>query len=472
MIPTNERQFVALSLVIKTKVKRVTSSKSSYNIVKAHITNLRHLTMQNYVFVIDTNKQPLNPISPKKARRLLDKGKAAVFRTYPFTIILKTAIDQPLLISCQIKIDPGSRFTGFALVRDNQVIWAMELEHRGSLIQKKLSSRRAVRRGRRNRNTRYRKPRFLNRKRPENWLPPSLEHRILTIQTWVKRLIKFSPVSEIWVEQVKFDIQRINNPEISGVEYQQGELAGYEVREYLLEKWGRQCTYCGKKDIPLQIEHIQPKSKGGSNRVSNLCLSCDKCNLKKSNKPIEEFLTKKPELLQKIKSKAKLPLKDAAAVNATRNKLVRILAQILPVKTGTAAQTKYNRIRLNLPKEHWIDAACVGDPPRGNKPNALQTLKLITNQPLRVICKGQGGRQKAALNKYGYPIRHNPLKPIKGWCSGDIAKNLRNCTFGRVNPRSTSNSFNYTVQGSKAVNVHLKNLVRIHRKDGYTYKFS
>ena len=260
--------------------------------------------MQNYVFVVDTNKQPLNPIVPKKARRLLDKGKAAVFRIYPFTIILKTVVEDAVLTPCQIKIDPGSKFTGFALVREGEVIWGMELEHRGGLVKKKLELRRAVRRGRRNRNTRYRKPRFLNIKRRDGWLAPSLEHRIQTTETWVKRLTKFVPLSEIWVEKVKFDMQQMQNPEVSGVEYQQ-------VREYLLEKWDRECTYCGKKNVPLQIEHIQAKSKGGSNRVSNLCLACEKCNQKKGNKPVDEFLKKKPSLLQKVKSKAKKPLKHA-----------------------------------------------------------------------------------------------------------------------------------------------------------------
>ena len=75
----------------------------------------------------------------------------------------------------------------------------------------------------------------------------------------------------------------MQHPEIFGIEYQQGELAGYEVREYLLEKWGRKCTYCGKENIPLQIEHIIPKSKGSSNRISNLAIACEKCNQKKGN---------------------------------------------------------------------------------------------------------------------------------------------------------------------------------------------
>ncbi|NEP25729.1 RNA-guided endonuclease IscB [Moorena sp. SIO3I6] len=417
--------------------------------------------MQNYVFVIDTNKQALNPISPKKARRLLDKGKAAVFRMYPFTIILKTGINDPTISPCQIKIDPGSKFTGFALVQNNQVIWGMELEHRGGLIKKKLEARSAVRRGRRNRHTRYRKPRFLNRKRPEGWLSPSLEHRVLTIETWVKRLIKFCPVSEIWVERVKFDTQKMQNPEISGIEYQQGELAGYEVREYLLEKWGRECAYCGKQNIPLQIEHIHPKSFGGSDRVSNLCLACEKCNQRKGNRPIEEFLKNKPSLLQKIKNKALSPLRDAAAVNTTRNKVVKVLKKILPVVTGTGAMTKYNRTRLGLSKKHWVDAACVGN---------IETLVVITSQPLLVVCKGQGGRQKAALNKYGYPTRHNPLKPIKGWATGDIAKHQK-IGIGKVTPRSKG-SFGFTPLGTKGYkSCKPQDISVIHRKDGYTYSF-
>ena len=417
--------------------------------------------MQNYVFIIDTNKQPLNPIPPKKARRLLDKGKAAVFRMYPFTIILKTAVDNPRVSPSQIKIDPGSQTTGFALVQNNQVIWGMELEHRGGLIKKKLESRKAVRRGRRNHHTRYRKPRFLNRKRPEGWLSPSLEHRVLTIETWVKRLIKFCPVSEIWVERVKFDTKKMQNPEISGIEYQQGELAGYEVREYLLEKWDRECAYCGKQNIPLQIEHIHPKSLGGSDRVSNLCLACEKCNQRKGNKPIEEFLKKKPSLLQKLKNKALSPLRDAAAVNTTRNKVVKVLKKILPVVTGTGAMTKYNRTRLGLSKKHWVDAACVGN---------IETLVVRTSQPLLVVCKGQGGRQKAALNKYGYPTRHNPLKPIKGWATGDIAKHQK-IGIGKVTPRSKG-SFGFTPLGTKGYkSCKPQDISVIHRKDGYTYSF-
>ena len=149
-------------------------------------------------------------------------------------------------------------------------------------------------------------------------------HRVQTTETWVKRLIKFCPIIEIWIERVRF-------------------------------------AYCGKKEVPLQVEHIHPKSKGGSNRVSNLTLACECCNQKKGNKPVEEFLKKKPEVLRKIKKGAKQPLKDAAVVNSTRNKIVETLSNVLPTRGFTGGQTKFNRCRLELPKDHHIDAACVGE---------------------------------------------------------------------------------------------------------------
>jgi 5-methylcytosine-specific restriction endonuclease McrA len=124
-------------------------------------------------------------------------------------------------------------------------------------------------------------------------------HRVLTIQTWVKRLCRYAPVTNVVMELVKFDTQKMQNPEIDGVEYQRGELAGYEVRQYLLEKWQRKCAYCDKQDIPLQIEHIHPRAKGGSDRVSNLTLSCERCNLKKGTKSVDEFLKKDRTRLEK-----------------------------------------------------------------------------------------------------------------------------------------------------------------------------
>ncbi|BAU12870.1 HNH endonuclease [Leptolyngbya sp. NIES-3755] len=426
-------------------------------------------TMSNYVFLIDANKKRMNPIHPAHAQKLMDAGKAAVFRRFPFTLIMNRVVENIVTYPLKLKIDPGSKVTGISLVNDqDQVIWGMELEHRGNTIKSNLDSRRSVRRGRRNRNTRYRKPRFLNRKRSKGWLAPSLMHRVLTTETWVKRLIKFAPVTEIVQELVRFDLQKMENPEISGAEYQQGTLHGYEIREYLLNKWGRKCTYCGKSDVPLQVEHIQAKANGGSDRISNLCLACEPCNLRKGTQDIKDFLKIKSDLLFRILRQAKAPLKDAAAVNSTRWKLYETLKETgIPVSTGSGGKTKFNRIKLGLEKAHWIDAACVGN---------VEKLTILTTRILRVKATGMGGRQKCQTDKYGYPQKHRPLKPIHGFCTGDIVKvqipkgvNKGNY-IARLCPYSDGNGEIYPRSGKKRIGIKLKYIVKaIHRKDGYSY---
>lgn len=257
------------------------------------------------VFLLDTNKQPLNPITPRQARKLLEKGKAAVFRQFPFTLILKSAVENPIIYPLTLKIDPGSKTTGLAILSGDAVLWVATIEHRGQQIKDSLESRAASRKSRRSRKTRYRAPRFDNRKRSEGWLPPSLMHRVQTTETWVKRLMKFCPITEIWIERVRFDTQLMQNSEISGTEYQQGELQGYEVREYLLEKWGRECAYCGKKDVPLQVEHIQPKSKGGSNRVSNLTQERRVLQSKERQQACRRILEEKAKSVRKNQERCK-----------------------------------------------------------------------------------------------------------------------------------------------------------------------
>lgn len=411
----------------------------------------------------------MNPIHPAHARKLMESGKAAVFRRYPFTLIMNRVVENIVTYPLTLKIDPGSKVTRISLVNNrDEVIWGMELEHRGQAIKDAHTSRRAVRRGRRQRNTRYRKARFLNRKREQGWLAPSLMHRVLTTQTWVKRLCKFVPVAQIRQELVRFDTQKLGNPEISGTEYQQGTLPGYEIREYLLQKWGRKCTYCSKENVPLQIEHIQPRAKGGSDRISNLCLACEKCNIKKGTQDIRDFLKGKPNLVSRILKQAKAPLKDAAALNATRWKLFKTLKALgLPVTTGTGGQTKYNRTRLGLPKTHWLDAACVG---------VTQTLKILTSKILRVKATGLGSRQRCQTDKLGYPQKYRPLRPIHGFCTGDIVKTLipkgknAGTYIARLCPYSNGNGEIYPTVGKKRIGIKLEYVVKpIHRKDGYSY---
>jgi 5-methylcytosine-specific restriction endonuclease McrA len=310
----------------------------------------------SHVLVIDTHQQPCDPVHPAHARKLLSSGQAAVWRRYPFTIILKTTrrgAPEPL----RVKLDPGSKTTGIAVVNDTtgQVLWAAELTHRRQQIRDRLLARRAIRRNRRQRKTRYRQTRFLNRRRHAGWLAPSLNHRVLTTLTWVARLRRWAPIGAISLELVRFDTQQMQDAEIRGVQYQQGELAGYEVREYLLKKWQRRCAYCSVTNVPLEIEHLIPKSRGGSNRVSNLTLACHACNQRKGRQTAAEFG------FPQLQALAKRPLKDAAAVNSTRWAIYqRLVAAGLPVEVGTGGRTKFNRTRHGLPKTHWLDAACVG----------------------------------------------------------------------------------------------------------------
>ena len=164
--------------------------------------------MQNRVFVVDKNGNPWSPCHPARARELLKKGRAVVYRREPFTIqIIDKDREGSEVQPIRLKIDPGSRTTGLALVLFGQngqkVIWAAELSHRGWLIKKKLLKRRQWRQSRRSRKTRYRKPRFSNRKRPEGWLPPSLQSRVDNIETWVGRLRVFTPISALSMELAK-----------------------------------------------------------------------------------------------------------------------------------------------------------------------------------------------------------------------------------------------------------------------------
>ncbi|MBW2099305.1 MAG: RRXRR domain-containing protein [Deltaproteobacteria bacterium] len=423
------------------------------------------------VFVLDVNRKPQDPIHPAKARLLLTQQKAAVLKYFPFTIILKEAAEGPSE-ALRLKIDPGSKTTGIVIINNHtgEIVFAMELEHRGWHIKGLLDSRRAIRRSRRNRKTRYRQPRFLNRTKPKGWLAPSLKSRVYNIETWVKRLQKICNIQAVSMELVRFDLQQMQNPEISGVQYQQGELAGYEVKEYLLEKWDRACVYCGKENIPLEVEHIVPKSKGGSDRVSNLTIACIQCNQRKNNQPIEQFLAKKPELLKKIKSKAKAPLRDASAVNSTRWDLFETLKKTgFPIEVGSGGLTKFNRTQRGLSKTHWLDAACVG---KSTPEKLFQTHKAV----LKVKATGFGSRQMCRVDKFGFPRTKakSRQKKVKGFQTGDIVKAIVTkgkkvgTYIGRIAVRA-SGSFNIKTGKDIIQGISWKYCKLLQAADGYAY---
>jgi len=265
-------------------------------------------------------------------------------------------------------------------------------------------------------------------------------------------------------------MQAMDTPEIAGVEYQQGTLAGYEVREYLLEKWQRRCAYCGKDNVPLQIEHILPTSKGGTNRVSNLTLACEPCNIAKGTREIKAFLANKPDVATRILAQAKAPLKDASAVNATRWELFRRLQALgLPLECASGGLTKFNRLSQGLEKAHWIDAACVGK----STPPCLSLHGVV---PLLITATGSGNRQMCGTNKYGWPVRHRSRqKHHYGYQTGDMVRAVVPSGrrvgeyIGRVLVRATGSFDIQTTQG-RVQGISHRFFTPLHRRDGYRYQ--
>ena len=420
----------------------------------------------SYVLVIDQERQPCAPVPPGRAWFLLTAQRAAVWRRYPFTLILKEGETHDEPTPLLLKFDPGSKTTGLAVVNDatGQVVWAAELAHRGQQVNARLDQRRACRRSRRQRHTRYRPPRFLNRRRSSGWLPPSLESRSSNVLTWGERLHRVAPIGARSLELVKFDTQLLQNAEISGIEDQQGELAGYEIRQYLLEKWGRKCAYCKATTVPLQIEHIVPKVRHGSNRVSNLTIACKPCNDAKGKRTAAEF--GHPQ----IQAQAQQPLRDAAAVNATRWALFqRLAAQGLPLETGTGGRTTWNRTTRDLPKTHWTDAACVG----ASTPAPLRVAGIV---PLRITATGRHSRQMCRTNAPGFPDKApKATSVVGGFRTGDIVRavvppsSTKAGTYvGRLAVRATG-SCNLKTAAGTIQGIHVRYCWQIHRADGYTY---
>jgi 5-methylcytosine-specific restriction endonuclease McrA len=345
------------------------------------------------------------------------------------------------------------------------VIWAGELTHRGQQVREGLQRRRACRRSRRQRHTRYRARRFDNRRRRDGWLPTSLESRMANVLTWVTRLCRCCPVGAISLELVKFDTQPLQNPEITGVAYQQGELAGYEIRQYLLEKFGHRCAYCGTTTVPLEVEHIIPRSRGGSDRVSNLTIACHSCNQAKGNRTAAEF--GHPQ----VQAQARAPLRDAAALNATRWSLYhRLQATQLPIETGSGGQTKYNRTRRGLPKTHCLDAACVG----ASTPGVLHTTGIV---PLLIAAQGRHSRQMCRTNRFGFPDKApKATSVVGGFRTGDLVRAVvpsssskAGTYVGRIAIRATG-SCNLKTASGTIEGIHVRHCLPLQRGDGYSYQ--
>ncbi|MFB6989355.1 RNA-guided endonuclease IscB [Streptomyces sp. NPDC056230] len=437
------------------------------------------------VFVLDRHGTPLMPCHPARARQLLAKGRARVTKAVPFTIRItdRAEVDSEVP-GVQVRIDPGSEGTGISLTHDRSTghencapfvarsgLFSVELRHRGHQIHANMRRRASLRHRRRTANLRHRKPRFANRRRKVGWLPPSLQHRVDTTVSLVRRLSNLAPISQVHVEETAFDVHAMSADRVlEGLDYQRGTLEGYEVREYLLEKWQRTCAYCGATGVPLEVEHMRAKARGGSDRISNLVLACRPCNLAKGTRSLTDFLADRPESAAQILRQSRSSLRNAAAMNATRWRLRAGLQSLgLPVSGWSGGRTKFNRARSGLPKSHTLDSLCVGEVGEGTR---------IVNFPGRfliVACTGRGSYRRTIPDRHGFPrITRTRVKQHFGFTTGDFAiatvpSGKRSGTHsGRIAVRSDG-YFNVRTASGLVPAIHHRHFRLLQRGDGYGY---
>ena len=423
------------------------------------------------VFVLDKSKKPLNMISHAKARILLKNRLAVVHKIYPFTIRLRDNSCVGRDKTYTVKLDPGSRTTGVAIVDDkDSVVMLAEIEHRGNLIKKDLASRRMIRRSRRNRKTRYRAARFLNRTRPKGWLAPSVKSRADNVVNFIRKYKKLINVNKVMIENVSFDTAQMSSDiKLWGVDYQQGNLYQKELKSFIFNRSNGKCVYCGTK--ATEIDHVIPRAKGGTNSVHNLVASCKSCNKMKSNLTLKEFGKLVGKDFGKLKPK-RLP-KDAAIVQSARNYMVKEITKLVSDTTlHDAWLTKYNRDSLGLSKQHYYDALSVGN---------IQDYKILTDKILVISAKGRGSRQMCRMDKYGFPkTKPKGSKIVKGFQTGDIVKAVvtkglkkglkKGKYLGRVAVKSDG-FFNIRTKTQLIQSIKYKYCHIIQRGDGYSYSY-
>lgn len=289
------------------------------------------------------------PTTPQKARKLIKENKAKIINYEPFTIQLLYATGetkQPV----NIGIDLGAKHIGVAIQTDNKVISKGEIELRDD-VKSLLETRKTYRRSRRNRKTRYRKPRFDNRKRQDNWLPPSIQSRINNTFMWIDRFMELVPNPTLNIEVGKFDVQKMMNPDIKGKEYQDGSSCGYyNTRYYVFARDNYTCQVCKKKGKILQTHHIIYKSKGGTDRANNLITVCTDCHNHKNHQEGEIFY-------KWMINKKKTPsYKEAPFMNIIRK---RVFKKYPDANITYGNITTPKRKKLGLEKTHYNDALVI-----------------------------------------------------------------------------------------------------------------
>ena len=402
-------------------------------------------TNQNTVPVLGADGEPLMPTRPSRARRLMEQGRAKkkwMKGVFAIRMTDISAADPDVEVDgVQVNIDPGAKATGMAVVSETserrRAHALIELRHRGARIRNRMDRRRSLRRNRRGR-IRNRQPRFDNRARPEGWLAPSMLTRLANTETWIRRLAALFPITQVRVETARFDTQLMQDAEVSGKDYQQGELAGWQVRSYVFHRDGRRCAYCGTARAErYELDHIVPRSRGGTNRVSNLVVACQDCNIAKGNMSIEEFLAGKPKRLVKVKAVMRSGLADASQMNIIVPALIGRLEQLgLPVSSHDAYTTSWTRNRLGVAKTHVNDALCIGAPDALEVLPERKTLVRAVGHGDRQMLRppdrhgnprGQGYRDYCALprQRQGYtgcPGHRDRRKALGGIASGDLVR--------------------------------------------------
>ena len=371
------------------------------------------------VYVLNIDGQPLMPTNRHgKVRHLLKDGKAKIINRCPFTIQLlysSTNYTQPVTLG----VDAGSKHIGLSATTESKELYASDVELRNDIVNL-LSTRKQNRRSRRNRKTRYRKARFLNRvaTKKQGWLAPSIRQKIDTHLTVIDKVYQILPVTKIVVETASFDIQKIKNPDISGTNYQKGEqLDFWNVREYALFRDGHTCQCCkGKsKDKILNVHHIESRKTGG-NAPNNLITLCETCHT-----GYHKGIVKLPKTIHRGMS-----FKDAAFMGIMRWALYNELKCKYPnVRNTYGYITKNTRIENNLPKEHFIDARCISGNP------TARSLDVVYYQK-KVRCHNRQIHKNTIL-KGGYRKRNQAEYMVNGFRLYDkvVYRNKEYFIFGR-----------------------------------------
>jgi len=281
--------------------------------------------------------EPLMPCGQHKARRLLRDKKAKIVNYDPFTIQLKIATGETKQ-DITLGVDAGSKTVGISASTEKKELYASETQLRNDIVDL-IATKAQFRRARRNRKTRYRQARFLNRKKNKGWLAPSIRHKISSHLKLVASVHKILPITKVVVETAAFDTQLLKNPDISGDAYQKGDQLGFwNTREYVLFRDNHQCQHCkGKsKDRILNVHHIESRKIGGD-APNNLVTLCETCHDKHHSGKID------------LKVKRGAGFKDAAFMGIMRWSFYECLKTLYDnVSMTFGFVTKNTRIRNDI----------------------------------------------------------------------------------------------------------------------------